>query len=201
MPMRRIQAVAAIPCGNRFISNDDCCPRSWRRVHRVYCSQGYTYIFQLGTLGSAAVPFTLAHRGCSELFPLAGCKNQFKPGDNMWLHYRLWIPPLPVFPVTVTKMQAGGPRPYFQFRALPGHPESFFGGRHITFSFYQDPPGNDYLKVRASAKPGSPLTSASKVRDVNKWVAKTKWKRFADNIVLTWLGNAGAIDPPHGVPA
>ena len=166
----------------------------------VYCSHGYTYIYDLGILGPPQSPFAIAHTLCAGVFPLDGCHDDFRVRDVLWLHYRDWVLPAPA-PVRVTDIQSEGRAPYFQFVALPGHPESFFGGRTITFSFYQDPPGDDKLKVEASAGHGSPLTSVKYLRDLNfDLIAKRTWKSLADNIQATWLGNMNP-GPPHGAPA
>lgn len=143
----------------------------------------YSYIFDIGFYGTpkGLSAFTRSH--CRGLFPIKGCVDDFRTGTILKLQGG---PGSKIgFPVRVTSIQ----RTSFSFVALPGHPEG--EGRRITFGFSQS--GIRQRLNVSTSENGSAATRWWGVRQLNFWLAKQTWAKFAENIRATvaWNANDG----------
>ncbi len=155
----------------------------------------YDYSFDLGTLGSPTTIATFVHEDCANVFPISGCDDNFRQGEDMLLQERLLFGVYTQsFPVEVKTVAST----YFSFVALPGHPEG--QGRRITFSFTQATCQDLYLHVYTS-KNGSALTHWFGLRTVDFWIAHETWAEFASNIEETypWWAERNSTGPPTPV--
>lgn len=163
--------------------------RSLSSAKRV--AESYHYNFNLGP-GSPQGFLEIAHTMCSGVFPLAGCKDDFKVGDKMVLHETAENVkvPWPTFPVKVVAITGTS----FTFKALAGHPEG--AGRTITFSFAENNEGDVVMSVKTSSN-GSALTKDP--LDIPDFAAaKHTWTSLAANLKATYDVNSGIDDPPPG---
>jgi len=132
----------------------------------------YEYTWDVGSKGTAQSIAGYVMKNCSALFPIDGCKDNFRLGDSLNLKMSKGV--TQSFPVTVSGVGAD----WFSFRARDGHPEG--KDRSIIFAFYNDGKTNR-MNVSTSSD-GSLLSNWPGIRVINRNIARRTWNKFAKKI-------------------